>query len=458
MTLTFMNRQSNPAPAAPTSPTSPAQGRFMRMLRRRSGLQSTSHILKRFVRKMTLKFMTRRSNATPAETTPPTPPKSPAQAPFMHMLRRRFPSLSTSHSLIIFVRKMTAKFMTRRSNAAPTARAAQNLINRNNISHLFASMVYNNNGVMASTTDSERLNAAGQSFEVQDGASTSKPTSPPSCGSVRIMSQSPSRNGGAHASGTNPWALRILRVLIYSFAASNFLYETYAQVIVWKGPGRQSLLFTFHVNFHCTWYFCLCFLHSIFTLGCKQTHANNPKRQLGLLMSNVARMVEKYSHQPTAIVFTFASFVCLAHYLLLHIHHLNSMRTQTVPDHDAKMVLLHLNPLMFVLIDYCFKDTHMLAKHGLKKRNATRAINVYSLLYFTWTALYTKYNDGHWPYQFQNSFSVMQHLIFFLWSSLFATVLCRAGFRIHGLLDSRRRMHLSIMSDRLNSATHRNRN
>lgn len=241
-----------------------------------------------------------------------------------------------------------------------------------------------------------------------------------------------------------PRALRLIRLLFYSIAAPNFLYSLYVQLIVLKGPGRtplpatlnfgrDTLYLTFHGNVHCTWYACLCLLHAILSFPKSK---RRPR-------SYAARTVEWASHRFTALLFPMAAFVGLAYYLILHYHPLNRMRAQLVPDHDEKMALLHLNPLLFVLGDSWLKDADLLAKHGLKKRRALSAITAYGICYFSWTVFCTRFNGGHWPYPFQKSFSVMQHVMFVLASLLFSAYLSQLGFRLHGRLDRRRRRRLA---------------
>lgn len=259
--------------------------------------------------------------------------------------------------------------------------------------------------------------------------------------SVSTISHSPSRTT---LYAPVPRALRLLRLLFYSIAAPNFLYSLYVQLVVLKGPGRtplpasmgfgrDTLFLTFHGNFHCTWYACLCFLHALLSFPKSR---RRPR-------SYAARTIEWASHRFTAILFPLAAFVGLAYYLLLHYHPLNRMRAQLVPDHDEKMALLHLNPLLFVLGDSWLKDADLLFKHGLKKPRATSAIIIYGLCYFIWTLFCTRLNGGHWPYPFQKSFSIMQHVMFVLASLLFSAYLSVVGFRLHGRLDRRRRRRLA---------------
>lgn len=275
--------------------------------------------------------------------------------------------------------------------------------------------------------------------------------SPPPSGAVRStgavsssssVSHSPSRTS---LSAPVPRALRLFRLLFYSIAAPNFLYSLYVQLVVLKGPGRtplpasmgfgrDTLFLTFHGNFHCTWYACLCFLHALLSFPKSK---RRPR-------SYAARTIEWASHRFTALLFPLAAFVGLAYYLILHYHPLNRMRAQLVPDHDEKMALLHLNPLLFVLGDSWLKDADLLVKHGFKKRRATSAIIIYGICYFTWTLFCTRLNGGHWPYPFQKSFSVMQHVMFVLASLLFSAYLSRLGFRLHGRLDRRRRRRLAV--------------
>lgn len=250
-------------------------------------------------------------------------------------------------------------------------------------------------------------------------------------------------------------ALRLLRLFFYSIAASNFLYALYVQLVVLKGPGRtplpasvnfgrDSLYLTFHGNFHCTWYACLCLLHALLSFPKSR---RRPR-------SYAARTIECVSHRSTAVLFPLAAFVGLAYYLILHYHPLNRLRAQMVPDHDEKMALLHLNPLLFVLGDSWLKDADLLAKYGLKKRRATSVIIIYGTCYFLWTLFCTRFNGGHWPYPFQKSFSAMQHAMFVLASLLFSAYLCRMGFRLHGRLDRRRRRRLSIAAGMSTTPSH----
>lgn len=221
----------------------------------------------------------------------------------------------------------------------------------------------------------------------------------------------------------------------------------YVQLVVLKGPGRtplpaslhfgrDTLFLTFHGNFHCTWYACLCLLQAVLTLP-------NARRRP---RSYAARTVERSAHRYTAVVFPLAAFVGLAYYLILHFHPLNRLRAQVVPDHDSKMALLHLNPLLFVLGDSWLKDFDLINRHGLKQRKAVRLIIMYGVGYFMWTTLCVRVNGGHWPYPFQKSFSVVQHIFFVLGSCLFAAYISRAGFRLHGRMDRRRKRRLAVAS------------
>lgn len=253
-------------------------------------------------------------------------------------------------------------------------------------------------------------------------------------------SKSPGRSTGVVVV---PRALRLARVLFYSWAASNFVYAIYVQLIVLKGPGRtplpasirfgrDTLFLTFHANVHCTWYACLCLLHAVLTIPARRR-----------LRSRAARCVEWAVHRFTPLLFPLASFVGLAYYLILHFHPLNRLRAQVVPDHDAKMALLHLNPLLFVLGDSWLKDADLFMRHAFKQRRAVRVIIGYGVAYFLWTVFCTRLNGRHWPYPFQHRFSVIQHVMFLLCALLSVKYLTTAGFRLHGRLDRRRRRRLA---------------
>lgn len=246
-----------------------------------------------------------------------------------------------------------------------------------------------------------------------------------------------------------PRLLRWARFLFYAVAAPTFLYSLYVQIYVLKGPGRtplpastafgkDSVFLTFHGNLHCTWYACLCLLNAFLAL------ANRPHKR----RSRTARWIEKTVHRFTSLLFPLASFVGLAYYLILHFHPLNRLRAQFVPDHDSKMALLHLNPLLFALFDALMKDAELLARYGMKQRRAVRAIIGYGTGYFSWTVFCTRFNGGHWPYPFQHSFSAVQHAAFLLFSLLTSTYLTRAGFRLHGRLDRRRRRRLAAAAEK----------
>lgn len=301
----------------------------------------------------------------------------------------------------------------------------------------------------------------------------------PSCPSLSSMG--PTAGGGLNSSAimnnvssspspcyAPPRALRVLRLMFYLAAVPTFLYAMYVQLIVLKGPGRtplpaslnfgrDTLFLTFHGNVHCTWYACLCLLHAFISLpgnagAASNSTANGRKRR----RSSAARAAEWATHRFTAVLFPLGAFVGLAYYLILHYHPLNRLRAQAVPDHDFIMALLHLNPLLFVIGDSWLKDTELLAKFGLKQRRATRGIMLYGIAYFLWTAFCVRHNGGHWPYPFQQSFSVIQHVMFVLASCLFSAYLCRAGFRLHGRLDRRRRRRLAVAfySDRSSTNRH----
>lgn len=246
-----------------------------------------------------------------------------------------------------------------------------------------------------------------------------------------------------------PRLFRWVRFLFYAIAAPSFLYSLYVQVVVLKGPGRtplpasigfgrDSIFLTFHGNLHCTWYACLCLLNAFLAL---QTRPQ--KRR-----SRTAKWIEKTVHRFTCLVFPLASFVGLAYYLILHFHPLNRLRARLVPDHDSKMALLHLNPLLFALADALVKDAELLARYGMKQRRAVRAIIGYGTGYFSWTVLCTRFNGGHWPYPFQQSFTAVQHVAFVLLALLTSTYLTRAGFRLHGRVDRRRRRRIAAAAEK----------
>lgn len=245
-------------------------------------------------------------------------------------------------------------------------------------------------------------------------------------------------------------ALRYTRFLFYCWAAPNFLYSLYVQIIVLKGPGRtplpasvnfgrDTLFLTFHGNFHCTWYACLCLLHSFLALD----PSNRNRRR-----SRTAKSIEATVHRFTSILFPLAAFVGFAYYLILHFHPMNRLRAQLVPDHDAKMALLHFNPLLFVLADSLLKDAELLARYGFKQKKAIRYISIYGTCYFLWTLFCTRLNGGHWPYPFQKTFTPIQHIMFLLLSVSSSIYLTRAGFRLHGRIDRRRRRRIAAAVER----------
>lgn len=137
----------------------------------------------------------------------------------------------------------------------------------------------------------------------------------------------------------------------------------------------------------------------------------------------------------------------LAYYLILHFHPLNRLRAQLVPDHDSKMALLHLNPLLFVLVDAVLKDAELLGRYGMRQRRAVRSIIAYGTGYFSWTAVCTRFNGGHWPYPFQTSFTAVQHLAFLLFALLTSSYLTIAGFRLQGRIDRRRRRRVAATTE-----------
>lgn len=249
--------------------------------------------------------------------------------------------------------------------------------------------------------------------------------------------------------------LRYLRFLFYCWAAPNFLYSLYVQIIVLKGPGRtplpasvnfgrDTLFLTFHGNFHCTWYACLCLLHSFLSLD---VYNQNRRR------SRAAKSIEATVHRFTPVLFPLAAFVGLAYYLILHFHPMNRLRAQLVPDHDAKMALLHLNPLLFVLADSLLKDAELLARYAFKQRKAVRYISIYGTCYFLWTLFCTRLNGGNWPYPFQKHFTPIQHIIFLFLSVSSSIYLTRTGFRFHGRIDRRRRRRIAAAAERNLSTT-----
>eukprot|EP00737_Agarophyton_chilense_P000550 gb/GEZJ01000613.1/.p1 GENE.gb/GEZJ01000613.1/~~gb/GEZJ01000613.1/.p1 ORF type:complete len:324 (-),score=39.39 gb/GEZJ01000613.1/:1165-2136(-) len=246
--------------------------------------------------------------------------------------------------------------------------------------------------------------------------------------------------GSASDSTSRP--LRVARLVFYLMAAPNFLYAQYVQLVVLKAPGRtplpaatafgrDSVFLTFHANLHCTWYASLCLMYAVLQLGRR-------------VRSRPARAVERVVHRFTTVLFPLAAFVGLAYYLILHFHPMNRLRAVLVPDHDAKMALLHLNPLLFALGDSLLKDADLLAKYAIKQRRAVLFVNVYGMCYFFWTLLCTRYNGGYWPYPFQHRFSPVHHLFFVAFSLTCATYLTRSGFRLHARLDRRRRRRCAL--------------
>lgn len=254
-------------------------------------------------------------------------------------------------------------------------------------------------------------------------------------------------------SGAGPSrALRYARLAYYAVYAPVFLYSMYVQLIVLKGPGRtpipasvnfgrDSVFLTFHGNFHCTWYACLCLLNAFLTLDpARHSRRPNGRRRD---RSSIAVTVERTVHRWTGPLFPLASFVGLAYYLILHFHPLTRLRARTVPDYDEKMALLHLVPLLFVLGDSLLKDEELIRKHGMSKSRATRTICAYGVMYFAWSCFCVSQNGGHWPYPFQPQFSAIQHLTFVSTVLLVAAYLTKFGYRIQARLDKRRRRRLA---------------
>lgn len=142
---------------------------------------------------------------------------------------------------------------------------------------------------------------------------------------VTVTRRSGGGLGAGGKSGTRPgWALRWARVSYYALFAPTFLYSLWVQLVVLKGPGRvpipasrgfgrDSIFLTFHGNFHCTWYACLCLLHAVLDLG-------RVRRGARKMRSRVARAVERAVYKWTSILFPLASFVGVAYYLILHFH------------------------------------------------------------------------------------------------------------------------------------------
>lgn len=245
-------------------------------------------------------------------------------------------------------------------------------------------------------------------------------------------------------------ALRWIRFGYYCVFAPIFLYSFYVQLVVLKGPGRTPLpastgfgrdtvFLTFHGNFHCTWYSCLCLLHCLLDFG-KRRHRKSRDRKY------LARMTHRY----TPVLFPLAAFVGVAYYLILHFHPMTRLRARTVPDFDEKMALLHAVPLLFVVGDALLKDDELTKKYALGKRQAVKGICTYGMVYFAWSCICVYINGGHWPYPFQKHFSPIHHLSFLSTVLLVAVYLARLGFRITGRLDKRRRRRLArtaIMAD-----------
>jgi hypothetical protein len=248
-------------------------------------------------------------------------------------------------------------------------------------------------------------------------------------------------------------ALRWARFCYYSFFAPLLLYGIYVQVIVLKGPGRtpipaavlfgrDSVFLTFHGNFHCTWYSCMCFLHAVVMLRVRKSSASALRPHLR--RSAALRRVERLIHYYTGPLFALGAFVGLAYYLLLHFHPLTRLRAKLVPDYDEKMALLHLAPLLFVLGDVVLKDEELVRKHGMGLRRGSRFIVVYGACYFMWTVFCVWQNGGNWPYPFQPKFTAVQHIMFVSTVLLSSTYLTRAGHRLTARLDRNRRRRLAL--------------
>lgn len=241
-------------------------------------------------------------------------------------------------------------------------------------------------------------------------ARTASPTPPASPPLSRRTSSQKVAGGSTHRPGR---ALRWARIVWYSFFAPTFLYSIYVQLVVLKGPdrtplpasvgfGRDSVFLTFHGNVHCTWYACLCLLHAFLDLD------RRSRRSRG----RVARVVERTTHAATGSLFPLATFVGLAYYLILHFHPLTRLRARAVPDHDEKMALLHLVPMVFAVGDALLKDEVLARRHGFSQQAACRAIAVYGAVYFLWSCVCVYMNGGHWPYPV--SFPSLHFFLIFL--------------------------------------------
>lgn len=269
-------------------------------------------------------------------------------------------------------------------------------------------------------------------------------------GSSSSLSSKAATGSSSSSKGRPGRALRWIRFGYYCIFAPVFLYSFYVQLVVLKGPGRtplpastgfgrDSVFLTFHGNFHCTWYSCLCLLHCLLDFGKRRDRKSRDRKLL-------ARMTHRY----TPILFPLAAFVGVAYYLILHFHPMTRLRARSIPDYDEKMALLHAVPLLFVIGDALLKDEELTKKYALDKRSAVKGICTYGIVYFCWSCICVYLNGGHWPYPFQKHFSPIHHLSFLSTVLLVAVYLARLGFRITARLDKRRRRRLArtaIMAD-----------
>ena len=242
------------------------------------------------------------------------------------------------------------------------------------------------------------------------------------------------------------------RLVLYLIAAPLFILSTYVQFVTLKNPdriphpaatgfGRDTVFLTFHGNMLCTFYSCLCLLHALLTLRRKRPssnpHGNKMKRNnRGRRRNfNLLQAMERITHRYTAPLFSLGFFIGAAYYLLIHFHPATRLRAIMVTDFDLHMALLHLNPLLFVILDILFKNHEIYLKHCGSSRYECRTIRGYGVFYAIWSYFCVWMNGGDWPYPFQREFGVVQHFLFVGVVLLVATYLTRLGRRFMGSLD-----------------------
>ncbi|KAJ8903973.1 hypothetical protein NDN08_000504 [Rhodosorus marinus] len=166
--------------------------------------------------------------------------------------------------------------------------------------------------------------------------------------------------------------------------------------------GGNFVFLTVQTNFIILLYLCLCVVDYM----------------LGKQVRVFAGMVERLS----GLVCTLGILMGGMYYAVVHFDPMTRDRAAQVEDFDFYMHFLHGPALVFAVYEVLFREK---AERG--PVSDILATEGYMVFFASWSLLCAKINDGWWPYGFQQSMKIWEHIAFNLVFAVFLIPLVSLG-------------------------------